>query len=63
MGKMEKFGENGRMDWRGKRAFLGLMSAFVFETNTVSFLTQKRKIGDVLICENVERCFVTCVIV
>ena len=33
---------------------LGLLSAFVFETNTVSFLTQKRKIGDVLICENVE---------
>jgi hypothetical protein len=51
---MEMFCENGRMDGRGKRAFLGLLSAFVFETNTVSFLTQKRKIGDVLICENVE---------
>ena len=58
---MEMFGENGRMDGRGKRAFLGLLSAFVFETNTVSFLTQKRKIGDVLICENVELYFITCV--
>jgi len=60
---MEMFGENGRMNERGKRAFLGLLSAFVFETNTVSFLTQKRKIGDILICENMERRFVTCVII
>ena len=58
---MEMFGENGIMDGRGKRAFLGPLSAFVFETNTVSFLSQKRKIGDVLICENVELYFITCV--
>ena len=41
-------------DGRGKRAFLGLLSAFVFEMNTALFLAQKRKIDDVLVCENME---------
>ena len=44
---------------RGKRAFLGFLSAFVFEMNTELFLTQKRKIGDVLVCENVECRYIT----
>jgi hypothetical protein len=41
-------------DGRGKRAFLGLLSAFVFETNMMLFLSQKREIDDVLVCENAE---------
>ena len=41
-------------DGIGKRAFLGLLSAFVFETNTGLFLAKKRKIGNVLVCKNTQ---------